>query len=321
MAVYTRISEQELTDYLAQFDCGTLLSFEGITEGVENTNYIVTTTAGKYILTLFEKRAESEDLPFFITFMGYLRENNLPVSAVAATREEHRVLLLKEKPAILSEFLEGKWLRTPQTNDVAETATLLARMHLLGRGFSLKRHNTLSLPAWVNLVHACGASADKFEAGLFDALAGELVFLKTSWPKYLPKGAVHADLFPDNVLFKDGKISGIIDFYFSCTDAFAYDLMLTFNAWCFDASGNLDKKKAEAFLDSYYRIRPLTKAELKNLPFFGRAAAIRIIATRLYDALNPAVDAIVKPKDPMEHVRILRFHQTSVFPADYRLAT
>jgi homoserine kinase type II len=317
MAVYTHIGEGELEKALALFDIGTLLSYRGIAEGVENTNYSVETTSGRYILTLVEKRAGAEELPYYTGFMDHLRERGIPCPAVISQKDGTRIFTLQGKPALVTEFLDGAWPReiTPQHCQAA--GELLGAMHIAGRGFSMKRRNALSLPAWSSLIHACAGRADEVEPGLFAALDAELAYLGDNWPKYLPRGTVHADLFPDNVFFRGDEISGVIDFYFSCTDALAYDLMLTLNPWCFDWKGELDAEKSRAFLETYHRTRPLTKNELKSLPFFGRAAAVRIVATRLYDWLNPVAGALVRPKDPMEHVKILRFHQNVRALADY----
>lgn len=317
MAVYTHISADDVKAALAAYDIGQLQSFEGIAEGVENSNYLVQTTAGKYILTLVERRASPEELPFYTGFMNYLRDRGIPCPRVHRTADGREIFTLAGKPALVTEFLEGGWPRDIYAHHCQMVGEMLGPMHRLGRGFTMKRNNALSLSAWTGLIHACGDRANEVEPGLFDMLDAELEYLKKSWPKYLPKGAVHADLFPDNVFFKDEKISGVIDFYFACWDTLAYDLMLTFNPWCFDWKGDLDLGRAHAFLTAYHKARPLTRNEQKSLPFFGRAAAMRIIATRLYDWLNPVEGALVRAKDPLEHVRILRFHQNVTDLAQY----
>jgi homoserine kinase type II len=317
MAVYTQITADDLTEVLTRFDVGALVSFKGIAEGVENTNYDVETSTGRYILTLVEKRASGEELPFYVGFMNHLRMKGIPCPAVIAQRDGGEVFTLHGRPALLTEFLDGAWPREITPNHCQAIGELLGAMHKAGRDFTMKRKNAMSLPAWNSLVHACAERADEVEKGLFDFLDAELLYLEKNWPKYLPRGAVHADLFPDNVFFKGDEVSGVIDFYFSCTDSLAYDLMLTLNPWCFDWKGELDKEKSRALLETYHRTRPLTKNEIKALPFFGRAAAMRIVATRLYDWLNPVEGALVRAKDPMEHVKILRFHQKASSAADY----
>lgn len=317
MAVYTQIDEQELTNTLARFNVGGLVAYHGIAEGVENTNYSIETTQGRYILTLVEKRASVEELPFYVGFMSHLRMKGIPCPAVLSQNDGEQIFTLYGKPALLTEFLDGAWPREINVPHCRAVGELLAAMHRAGRDFPMKRKNTMSLPAWKGLIHACAERADEVEPGLFAFLEAELEYLERNWPKYLPRGAVHADLFPDNVFFRDGEISGVIDFYFSCTDALAYDLMLTFNPWCFDWKGELDIEKSRQLLEAYQRSRPLTKNELKSLPFFGRAAALRIVATRLYDWLNPVEGALVRAKDPMEHVKILKFHQKVGNLSDY----
>lgn len=317
MAVYTHICEEDLKQTLAVFGLGALVSLRGIPEGVENTNYQITTDKGQFILTLFEKRVNPEELPFYISFMEHLRRQGIPCPAVHETKEGRHVVDIKGKPAILTTFLEGNWPQEITASHCGAIGDLLAKMHTATKSFSIKRRNVLALPAWRSLICACQVSADSLETGLFDFLVRELDFLEEHWPQQLPAGVIHADLFPDNVFFRGESISGVIDFYFACSEKLVYDLMLTLNPWCFDRDGRLDTQRSAALLTRYHGIRPLTKAELKSLPFFGRAAAVRIIATRLYDWLNPAKGALVKPKDPREHVRILRFHQQASGPADY----
>lgn len=317
MAVYTQITAEDLKSLLAKFDAGNLESFEGIAEGVENSNYLIKTSTGKYVLTLIEKRAQPDELPFYTGFMAHLTAKGIPAARVVPDKTGARIHSVSGRPALLSEFLEGAWPREIYVHHCQAIGELLARMHRAGKSLPMKRQNTMALPAWEGLIHACANRADEVEPGLFAMLDAELDYLKKNRPKLLPAGAIHADLFPDNVFFRDEKVSGVIDFYFSCWDTFAYDLMLTFNPWCFDWKGDLDTGRAHAFLSSYNLGRPLTKNELKALPYFGRAAAVRIVATRLYDWLNPVEGALVRAKDPMEHVKILRFHQKVTSLSDY----
>lgn len=317
MAVYTRIAEQELENRLADFNIGKLTALEGIAEGVENSNYHLHTTQGRYILTLFEKRVNSEELPFYLSYMRHLRESGIDCPAAEKSRSGAEVFTVAGKPAIITTFLEGAWPRDITPAHCAAVGRALAQMHLAAKTFTPKRRNSMALPAWRSLIHACAAEADVLEPGLFTALESALDEAEKNWPRHLPQGAVHADLFPDNVFFKDGALSGVIDFYFACTEVFAYDLMLTLNPWCFDKSGTLDTAKSAALLSAYNALRPLSTAEAAALPLLGRAAALRIVATRLYDWFNPSKDAVVTPKDPMEHVRILRFHQSAESSAAY----
>lgn len=310
MAVYTRITENDLKQCLSRFDLGALESFEGIADGVENTNYRLTTDKSRYILTLFEKRVNPEELPFYLSFMQHLQHAGIACPSAATDKDGNRVFNIGGKPAIITTFLDGAWPKDGITaTHCAAVGVTLAQMHNAAATFRIKRHNTMALPAWRSLIHATAAEADTLEDGLFAALDAETDALEKNWPHRLPRGAVHADLFPDNVFFTGTDISGVIDFYFACTDLFAYDLMLTLNPWCFDKQGNLDTEKSAALLHAYHNLRPLSPAEIKALPLLGRAGALRIIATRLYDWFNPAKDAVVTPKDPREHIRILRYHQ------------
>ncbi len=308
MAVYTRITEQELRARLADFSIGGLSSFEGISDGVENSNYHLFTDTGRYILTLFEKRVNAEELPFYLSYMRHLRQQGIACPMAEKAKNGSEIFTLAGKPAIITTFLNGAWPRDITPAHCAAVGETLARMHLAAQGFSPKRRNGMALPAWRSLIHACQGEADTLENGLFAELGGALDDIEKQWPRSLPQGAVHADLFPDNVFFDGAKLSGVIDFYFACTEIFAYDLMLTLNPWCFDKTGALDTERSSALLNAYHAVRPLSAAEVAVLPLMGRAAALRIVATRMYDWFNPAKDAVVTPKDPMEHVRILRFH-------------
>lgn len=309
MAVYTRVSEKDLTQHLTRYDIGAPTSFEGIAEGVENTNYRMETDRGIFILTLLEKRTRAEDLPFFIDFMAHLQGRGIPCPRILPDNEGKHVHLLNEKPAIVASFLEGTSPQETEDFHIIAVGKTLAQMHAAGESLGLRRDNAMSLPAWRKLIAQCGEKTDQLGHGLSVLLQTELAYLEKHWPQGLPSGAIHADLFPDNVFFKDGKLSGIIDFYFSCTDTLAYDLMLTLNAWCCGPGGAPDPHKASLFLNTYQKERPLSAAEKESLTFFGRAAALRIIATRLYDFLHRQQGATVNPKDPLEYLRILNFYR------------
>lgn len=318
MAVYTRITETDLKKCLSRFDLGALESFEGIADGVENTNYRLTTDKNRYILTLFEKRVNPEELPFYLSFMQHLQNAGISCPSAATDKDGNRVFKISGKPAIITTFLDGAWPKDGITTaHCAAVGDILARMHNAAATFNIKRSNAMALPAWRSLIHASAAEANTMEPDLFAALDAETDFLEQNWPRRLPRGAVHADLFPDNVFFIGTDVSGVIDFYFACTDLFVYDLMLTLNPWCFDKEGKLDTEKSAALLGAYNAARPLSPGEIKALPLMGRAGALRIIATRMYDWFNPAKDAVVNPKDPREHLHILRFHQNVADAAAY----
>jgi homoserine kinase type II len=303
MAVFTQISEQQLVQHLALFNIGKLVSFSGITEGVSNTNYKIVTDRAPYILTLFEERTRTEDLPFFINFMKHLHAKGIPSPDVIAAVAGKEVVTLGGKPAIITSFLEGAWPQQIESHHIASVAGCLARMHLAANSFNEQRANSMSMPAWRQLITACSGKSP-----VVPALLAELDYIETKWPLHLAKGAVHADLFPDNVFFSGEKLTGIIDFYFACTDVLIYDLMLAFNAWCFDATGP-NAQKVELFFAAYQKERPMSGAEMRWLTFFGRAAALRIVATRLYDWFHPVPGAVITPKDPGHYLNILGYHQ------------
>jgi homoserine kinase type II len=309
MAVFTHITQEQLAVHLAQYDIGAPVSFAGIAEGVENTNYKLVTAKGAFILTLFEKRTKAEDLPFFVSLIRHLRGKGIPCPAVVAARNGADIVPLEGKAALITGFLEGKSPAPISVSHARAAGKMLARMHLAAGDFALQRENSLSLPGWKRLIAACGGKSEAVPR-----LEEELAYLESRWPKGLPAGAVHADLFPDNTFFTAEEMTGVIDFYLACTDFFAYDLMLTLNAWCFEG-GSFNKEKAAAFFGAYEKLRPLSPAEEESLPLFGRAAALRIVATRLYDQLHPAPGALVTPKDPQEYMRILAFYREGGFAA------
>ncbi|MBU6475569.1 MAG: homoserine kinase [Alphaproteobacteria bacterium] len=306
MAVFTHIPAEQAAAHLAAFDIGTLKSLTPIGAGVENTNYRLSTTQGDYVLTLVERRTPPEALPFVVAFMAHLQKRGIPCPAVIADKNGETILPLAGRPAILTAFLSGATPARVETPHAAAAGELLAEMHKAAAGFRMQRENPVALPAWKKLIGACKT------APVYGLLRDELAWLEKNRPWGLPAGAVHADLFPDNAFFKDGQISGVFDFYFSCTDAYAYDFMATLGAWCFD-DGIFAPERERAFSAAYQKIRPLSQDEKKSLPYFGRAAALRIVATRLYDQLHPAAGAVISPHDPFEHVRILQFHQSERF--------
>lgn len=321
MAVYTPLSEREIVSHLSRYDLGGLKSFSGIGAGIENTNYLLETEKGKFILTLFEDRADPASLPFCLAFMETLEKSGLHAPRPVPDRTGERTHVLKGRHALISTFLPGQAAENPAPRHCAALGETLARMHRAGDGFPLTRQNAMALPEWRRLVSLCGERAEGVETGLAAFLRDELSFLASALPAAgaLPRGAIHADVFPDNVFFEGEKISGVIDFWFSCTDCFAYDLMLALNAWCF-AGGALDLEKSSALLRAYAKTRALSRDECRALPLFGRAAALRIVATRLYDLLHPKEGAIVTPKDPLQHLAILRFHQAAGAATAYGLA-
>jgi len=320
MAVYTDVAADELADFLTQYDIGELLSYKGIAEGVENSNFLVHTSKGAYILTLYEKRVAAGDLPYFLTLMAHLAERGVSCPQPAKNRKGEVYSNLAGRPAAIINFLEGMWPRRPNATHCAGVGQALARMHLAGADFPLFRKNPLSVDGWRPLFALAASRADSVQAGLGDVIARELDHLEACWPKDLPVGVIHADLFPDNVFFLGGKVSGLIDFPFSCNDILAYDVAICLNAWCFEPDHAFNVTKARALLSAYGRERKLSNAEESALPLLARGAALRFLLTRLVDFLNVPPGALVKPKDPLEYVRKLRFHQGVASVRDYGLA-
>jgi homoserine kinase type II len=321
MAVYTDVSADELSAFLGRYDIGTLMSYKGIAEGVENSNFLVHTDRGSYILTLYEKRVAAGDLPFFLSLMGHLAARGINCPQPVLNRDGVALGSLAGRPAALINFLEGVWPRKPTTAHCTAVGTALAKLHLAGLDFPLARENALSLAGWRALFNSAAHEADKLQPGLHDLLARELDHLETRWPKALPRGVIHADLFPDNVFFLGDKLSGLIDFYFACNDLLAYDVAIVLNAWCFETDHAFNATKGRALLAAYQQIRPLSADECKVLPCLARGAALRFLLTRLVDWLNVPPGALVRPKDPLEYVRKLRFHQSIEDARDYGLAS
>ncbi|WP_088345402.1 MULTISPECIES: homoserine kinase [Rhodomicrobium] len=319
MAVYTEVSDDELTEFLARYDVGTLVSVKGIAEGVENSNFLITTSRGPYLLTLYEKRVSASDLPFFIGLMEHMAGQSIPCPTPIRDRSGQTLQQIAGRPAALISFLPGYSVRRPRAEHCAQLGESLAGFHLAGASFGLTRENALSLAGWRKLVEATAARADDLAPGLAEEIAREFAFLQDHWPSDLPSGVIHADLFPDNVFFLDEKISGLIDFYFACNDLYAYDLVICLNAWCFEQPNAINVTKARALLRGYGERRPLSAAEIEALPVLARGAALRFLLTRLYDWFHTAENALVRPKDPLEYRRKLRFHQQVASANDYGL--
>jgi homoserine kinase type II len=319
MAVYTDVSDEELQAFIATYDIGALTSFKGIAEGVENSNYLVHTEGGPYILTLYEKRVRPEDLPYFLALMEHLAARGISCPLPVKDREGRALKELAERPAALISFLEGVWVRRPSLAHCTGLGQALARFHLAGADFPMRRANSLGLPGWKALFASIGNSADEVVRGLAGEIEREFGYLEASWPSGLPEGVIHADLFPDNVFFLGDRVSGLIDFYFACNDLIAYDVAICLNAWCFEPDASFNVTKARALLQAYERERKLTEAELTALPTLARGAALRFLLTRTYDLLNTDRNALVRTKDPNEYLRKLRFHQRVKSYRDYGL--
>ena len=319
MADYTDVSDDDLRAFAALYDIGEVLSCKGIAEGVENSNFLVTTERGNFILTLYEKRVAPRDLPFFIALMEHLARHGVACPTPVPGRDGIALRELCGRPAAIVTFLAGMWPRRILPFHCAALGRALAELHRAGASFRMTRANDLAVAGWRSLFESCRTRAAEAQPGLAEELAAELVLLETLWPRDLPMGVIHADLFPDNVFFRDHELSGLIDFYFACTDFLAYDLAICLNAWCFEADGGFNVTKARLLLDGYRRERPLGPGELAALPVLARGSALRFLLTRLFDWLNPPAGALVRPKDPLEYLRKLRFHRAITDPGGYGL--
>jgi homoserine kinase type II len=314
MAVYTEIDDDALAALLAEYDIGAAQACKGIAEGVENSNYLLATERGQFILTLYEKRVHEEHLPYFLGLMDHLSAKGLNCPVPVKARDGDMLHRVAGRPAAIITFLNGVSPKRPSAPQCGEVGAALARLHMAGGDFPLYRENALSVAGWRRLFDACRDRADEVRPGLAASLASEIDMMEASWPRLgdsrsLPAGVIHADLFPDNVFFLGDRLSGLIDFYFACNDYLAYDLAVCLNAWCFEPDLSLNATKARLMISAYRRERPLRAAEIAALPVLARGAALRFLLTRLYDWLNQVDGALVKPKDPLEYVRKLRFHR------------
>ncbi len=317
MAVYTPLSDADLSALLSEYDLGSATSCKGIAEGVENTNYLLATPAGRFILTLFERRVREEDLPFFMQIMARLAQQGVPAPRPIATKAGALFTHAKGRPAAIISFLDGVWPRSPDIGHCAAIGEVLARMHVALDGFKLARVNALSLDGWEKLIAPRLAQAEYLRPGLARLIESDVEETRAAWPSNLPRGPIHADLFPDNALFLGERLTGVIDFYFACTDFLAYDLAVCLNAWCFAQERDYDLARGGAMIAAYETLRPLTDAERAALPTLCRGAALRFFATRLADWGDTPAGALVKPKDPLEYADKLVFHRRAKEAGDY----
>lgn len=309
MAVYTEVSDEELAGFLAGYDIGEPTSFKGIAEGVENSNFLLGTTRGRFILTLYEKRVDPAELPFFLGLMRHLADKGVACPTPVENRDGESLGTLAGRPAAIITFLDGVSPRRPTVEHCAALGGGLARLHAAGIDFPMHRHNALGEPSWRPLFERSHDRADEVASGLAAEIDAALSALSRDWPDALPRGVIHADLFPDNAFFLGSRLSGIIDFYFACTDALAYDLAVCLNAWCFELDRSFNVTKARALIGAYRAVRPLSAEEADAMPVLARGAALRFLLTRLHDWLRVPAGALVTPKDPLEYVHKLRFHQ------------
>ena len=316
MAVYTEVSFEDLERLLEQYDIGAPLSFKGIAEGIENSNFYLQTDRGAFILTLYEKRVAEEDLPFFLGLMEHLAERGVHCPLPVKTRDGRSLVTLNRRNAAIVTFLTGIALRRPDAAHCASAATALAGLHKAGEGFGLARVNALGPKGWRPLAEAIHG-ADSIEEGLTAMINTSLEELGAAWPSGLPGGVIHADYFPDNVLFVGNLVGGVIDFYFACNDAYVYDLAIMLNSWCFELDGSFNITKGQAVINAYRQQRPLSEVEIAALPVLMRGSALRFLLTRTYDWLNPDPNALVRPQDPREYSKKLRFHNKVKHARDY----
>jgi len=312
LAVYTEVSDEALRTFLTDYPLGELIAFRGIAEGVENSNYALKTTTGDYILTLYERRVDPAELPWFLGLMDHLVHRGLACPAPVPGRDGQALRALAERPAAICTFLPGVWPRRVRPGHLAPLGDGLARLHLAGADFAPTRSNALGPAGWAPLLERSRADGDAVQPGLIAALDQALTSILAEWPAGLPVGHIHADLFPDNVFFMEEagealRVSGIIDFYFACTDLLAYDVAVCLNAWCFEPDFSFNVTRARALLRAYSAIRPLSAEERAALPVLCRGAALRFLLTRLFDWVNTPPGAMVTRKDPLEYFRKLRF--------------
>jgi homoserine kinase type II len=320
VAVYTDVVAEELGVFLADYDIGELLAYKGIAEGVENSNFLVHTSRGYFILTLYEKRVAAKDLPFFLGLMEHLHSRGITCPQPVKSKRGEVLGQVAGRPAALITFLDGMWIRRPSAGHCAALGEALAKLHLAGLDFGQTRANALSVDGWRGLYAHCSARANEVQPDLAQFLAAELGYLEQAWPRHLPQGVIHADLFPDNVFFLGNRLSGLIDFYFACTDALAYDVAICLNAWCFESDHAYNVTKGRSLLQAYAQVRPLADEERDALPVLARGAALRFLLTRLVDWFDVPPGALVRPKDPFEYYRKLRFHQAIDNARDYGIA-
>ncbi len=311
MAVYTEVSDEALAGFLDGYDLGTAVAFRGIAEGVENSNFSLRTTAGDFILTLYEKRVDPAELPWFLGLMEHLAGRGISCPQPVRGRDGAALRSLAGRPACITTFLPGVWPRRVQQAHCAPVGRAVAGLHLAGTDYAPERPNALGPAGWRPLLDRCLPRADEVQPGLAAQLESALDRILAAWPSALPRGHIHADLFPDNVFFLDGAVSGLIDFYFAATDLYAYDVAVCLNAWCFEPDLAFNVTKARALLRGYTELRPLSPEERAALPVLCQGAAIRFLLTRLFDWVNTPPGALVTRKDPLEYLGRLRFFLTA----------
>jgi homoserine kinase type II len=310
MAVYTKLENQEVRQFLEQYNINNFKDYKGITEGVENTNYLIKTSEQDYILTIYEKRVDENDLPFFIKLLSYLSENKFPCPKPIANKNNEKINRIKNKNAALVTFLNGQSKNKITSEECFEIGKITAQLHEITKKFNINRKNNLSIENWDSIFEKTIKQKIDLDESIIKKTKNYLNFLKDKWPKNLPQGIIHADLFPDNIFFTNKKVSGIIDFYFACNDFFAYEIAICINSLCFDNNSTFNMTKAKNLIDGYTSIRNLSEDEKKYLPILSMGAAMRFFLTRLYDFYHTDNKADVKIKDPFEYLKKIEFHST-----------
>jgi homoserine kinase type II len=320
MAVYTKLDKKDIEKILSNYSIGKLKYFKGIQEGIENTNYYLLVEEKKYILTIYEKRVDPKDLPFFSDLMTGLDKKNYKCPVPLANSENKTISNYKGKKLMIVSFLEGKAKQVLTPNDCKQVGIEVAKMHEITKSFKIKRNNNLSVKSWRSLFNAIKNQCTKINKDLPKLIETNLIDVENNWPKNLPSGIIHADLFSDNIFFQNGRFNGIIDFYFSCNDFYSFEIAICFNALCFDGEKNnlsFNVTKAKNFIDGYSAIRKLSDKEKESIKVLSQGAALRFLLTRVFDALNTVEGAIVKVKDPIEYLKRLEFHKNSKNHEDY----
>ena len=320
MAVYTQLSESELKDFFSKYNLGKLLNYRGIKEGIENTNYFTEAEKGKFILTIYEKRVEEKDLPFFISLMKNIYDKNFPSPEPIINKNGSYISeILKKKAAIIS-FIDGNTKKNLSPDECYQVGTYAAKLHQITKKLNIKRENKLSVNSWREIYNKVRKNCTKIDKNLPEIIEKNLNDIEKNWPKNIPSGIIHADLFPDNIFFKRNKLSGIIDYYFACHDFYAFEIAICLNALCFEGSKenlSFNVTKATKFINGYSSIRKLTDEEKNSLIILCKGAAIRFLLTRVFDYLNLIEGAIVTVKDPVEYLKRLEFHNSIKSYQDY----
>ena len=320
MAIYTKLSEKVLKEFFLKYNLGKILNYQGIKEGIENTNYFVKTEKGKFILTVYEKRVDEKDLPFFMSLMRNLYDANFPSPEPIINKNGNYITEIAKKKAAVVSFLEGSAKKNLGPENCKEIGVGTAKLHMITKNLKGERVNELSVDSWKKIYKKVQKDCAKIHPNLTSVIEKNLTEIEKNWPKNIPSGIIHADLFPDNIFFKNNKLSGIIDFYFSCKDFYAFEIAICLNALCFEGKNenlSFNVTKAKKFIDGYSSIRKLTENEKKSLKILCQGAAIRFLLTRVFDYLNLIEGAIVKIKDPVEYLKRLEFHDSVKNYNDY----